>query len=125
MLDLKLLSGTPSSDSEVVEILSHEGSRNPKRHNCIKKTQEVVNVNLGGKTKLNDIMEMGERVLLGCFPSKRMSNEELKNWTKINFKPVVGGSSRTLILEKGWLVWVFRMAKEAEKIFHLHWKWGY
>jgi hypothetical protein len=38
MLDLKLLSGGPSLDSEVVGHQSQEGSRNPKRCKCIKKT---------------------------------------------------------------------------------------
>jgi hypothetical protein len=38
MLDLKLLSGAPSSDSKVVGLQSQEGSRNTKRHKCIKNT---------------------------------------------------------------------------------------
>jgi hypothetical protein len=44
-----------------------------------------------------------------------MSSEELKNWTKLNFKPVVGASPCTLILVKGWLVWVFRMVQRSKK----------
>ena len=60
MLDLKLLSGAHSSDLEVVGIQYQEESRNSKRHKCIKNTQEAIGLNLGGKTKLNDIMEMGD-----------------------------------------------------------------
>jgi hypothetical protein len=115
MLDLKPLSGAPSLYLEVVGILSQEGSRNPKRHKCIKKTHEAIILNLSGKTKLNGIMEMGDRVLVGCFPRKRMSSEELKNWTKFNFEPVVGASPCTLILVKEWLVWVFRLTEEVKK----------
>jgi hypothetical protein len=58
-------------------------------------------------------MEMGDQALVGHFPRKRMSLEELKNWTKQNFEPVVGASHMYPDLVKGWLVWVFRMTKEA------------
>jgi hypothetical protein len=60
-------------------------------------------------------MEMGDQALVGHFPGKRMSSEELKNWTKLNFEPVVESSPCTMILVKGWLVWVFRLTKEAKK----------
>lgn len=63
-------------------------------------------MDLGGKAKLNVIMEMGYRALVRHFHWKRMSSEDLKNWTKLNFKPVGwwGGWPCTLIIVKGWLV---------------------
>jgi hypothetical protein len=97
MLDLKLLSGAPYSNSEVVEIQPQEGSRKPKRCKCIKNT-EAISLNLVGKTELNNIMEMGDQALVGHFPGKRMSSKELKNWIKMNFGPVVGASSHTFIM---------------------------
>jgi hypothetical protein len=47
----------------------------PKQCKCIKKGQERINLNLGGKTRLNDIMEMGDQALVGRFIFKRMRNE--------------------------------------------------
>jgi hypothetical protein len=75
-----------------------------------------------GKIKLNDITEMGDQALVGYFPGKRMNSEELKNWTNLNFKPVVGASPCTLILVKGWLVLVFTRTKEAKRRLHQQWK---
>jgi hypothetical protein len=51
----------------------------PKKRKCIKNSHDTVRLKLGGKTKLNDIMEMGDRSLVSQFLGKRMSNEELKD----------------------------------------------
>jgi hypothetical protein len=53
-----------------------------------------------------------------------MNGDSLKEWTKVNFELVVGYPPRIMTLEKGWLVWVFKMVAKVNNICTSRWKWG-
>jgi hypothetical protein len=49
-----------------------------------------ISLNLGSKTRLNNVLELEEKVVVGRFPRKNMSCECLKDWMRLNFEPLVG-----------------------------------
>jgi hypothetical protein len=65
---------------------------------------EVASMNLGAKTMLNGVMELEERTVVGRFPEKKMNRDSLKEWTKVNFEPMVEYPPCIITLAKGWLV---------------------
>jgi hypothetical protein len=58
-------------------------------------------------------MELEDLVLVGWFPSIRMSSECVKDCTKSNFGTMVGFIPHTITLAKGWMVCVFKTRAEA------------
>jgi hypothetical protein len=101
----KSLNLTLMSDSNTIEIRSRghpslEGERKPKRQTCIKKMEGTIILNLGAKTRINDVMEMEEHVFVVRFIGRKIYGRCLKEWTKENFEPVVGYPPHIMSLEK-------------------------
>jgi hypothetical protein len=65
---------------------------------------ELVSINLGSKTRLNNVIELEKKVVVGHFLGRNMSCECLKDYTRLNFEPLVGYVPCTITMEKGWLV---------------------
>jgi hypothetical protein len=70
MLNLKLLSGRRAQEIQRDTNISRK-----HRRPC--------------KTKTT-LWKWGIKAFVEYFPRKRMSSEELKKWTKLNFKPMIG-----------------------------------
>jgi hypothetical protein len=70
------MSGT-SPETNHLGLQGLETVRNPKRHKCIKKIQDPVNLHLEEKTRLNGIVDVKEP-LVDRFSSRRMKNGSLK-----------------------------------------------
>jgi len=73
-----------------------------------KKNSRVDKSKFGFKTKLNNVLELEEKEIVGRFPSKNISYECLKDYTRLNFEPLVGYTPHIMTLTNGWLVWDFK-----------------
>jgi hypothetical protein len=78
-LDISLMSGSTIVEAWILGKPLLEGERKKIRRKCIKKMLEPVSISLGSKTRLNNVMELEERLIVGHFPRKKMSCECLKD----------------------------------------------
>jgi hypothetical protein len=124
LLDLNLMTGSTMVEEGSLGKPYLEGESKSKQIKCIKKILELVRLKLGIKTRLNDVMELEELVVIGLFPRREMSCNCFKHWKRFNFEPLVGYFTCIMTLEKGWLVWVFKLVKKFNKVLQSPWKWG-
>jgi len=81
-----------------------EKSRKHKK--CIKRKHEIVNLQLVENIKLHEILEMEDFALVGHFLVRRMGHDTVKAWTNKNFETMVVYTPQSLVLVKGWMVWI-------------------
>lgn len=63
----------------------------------------MVKLQLGVNVKLNEVMDLEDSTIVGCFLNKRMNGECLKVWTKETFVVVLCYSPRCMVLVRGWM----------------------
>lgn len=100
-LDNSLMSGSVTMEARSLGKPSLEGEHKTDRRKCIKKMPKPIS--LGSKTRLNNAMELEEKAVIGHFPGKKMSCEYLKDWTRLNFEPLMGYVPCIMTMERdGW-----------------------
>jgi hypothetical protein len=122
MLYYDLMNGMMSYESNVLRFhksksLGPPGVEKSKNHRkCIKRKHKIVNLHLGENIQLHEILEMEDLAIVGHFLVRRMGGDIVKASTKENIETVIAYTSKSLVLVKGWMVWIFRFMVEANKI---------
>lgn len=92
-----------------------------KRHRVVKSQGGGVALVVGENFRLEQILDLNEKTLVGKYLGKRVSMEQLNLWIQQTWLPLLGNFLSFHILAHGWLGFLFRTKEETMSIPNGSW----